>query len=453
MNEGFGGYYNETILHPLALVVLGILSLWMVLTPRRTALLPILILSCFISPAQRLVIVGLDFTMLKIMLLVGLFRVLVRGEVRIPRWGRMDSALMVFILLGTIMYLVRIGTFGAVVNRLGRIYDILGLYLLCRILLQDWGDLRAVIRCLMWLSLPVALLFVIERSTGSNMFAVFGGVPEITPIRSGKLRCTGAFAHPIIAGVFWAVVIPMFVPDFWRQQGKILPLLGVVACGLIIVATNSSTPLAAGMLVFMGFALYPFRHLFRFLFWGTLLSLTFIHFYREMPIWHLLSRIDLSGGSTGLHRYLLIQEAINTMGQWWMFGAQAQTFEVTVFRDVTNQYIGEAFRGGLMTLGLFFLVIALGFRMIWSNIRRTDLSIYQEMVVWGMGVALFVHSTVFMVLSYFAQGTTIWYLQLAIIASLPTLLDSETAKAERAEYEANRIQVQDLGQVRVWPVG
>ena len=70
MNEGFGGYYNQTILHPLALVVLGILSLWMVLTPRRTALLPILILSCFISPAQRLVIVGLDFTMLKIMLLV-----------------------------------------------------------------------------------------------------------------------------------------------------------------------------------------------------------------------------------------------------------------------------------------------------------------------------------------------------------------------------------------------
>ena len=130
--------------------------------------------------------------MLKIMLLVGLFRVLVRGEVRIPRWGRMDSALMIFILLGTIMYLVRIGTFEAVVNRLGRIYEILGLYLLCRILLQDWGDLRAVIRCLMWLSLPVALFFMshsanqhpIHRPYTVHLPSITAATPSASSLRT-----------------------------------------------------------------------------------------------------------------------------------------------------------------------------------------------------------------------------------------------------------------------------
>ena len=39
--------------------------------------------------------------------------------------------------------------------------------------------------------------------------AAMGGVPEITVVREGRLRCQGAFAHPILAGCFWAEQLPL----------------------------------------------------------------------------------------------------------------------------------------------------------------------------------------------------------------------------------------------------
>ena len=453
MREGFGDWYNQTVIHPLALVVLGILSLWMILTPRRTALLPILIVSCFISPAQRLVVVGLDFTTLKIMLLVGFVRIIVRSEVRILRWTRMDTLLVSFVLVNLAIFVMRVGSTAALVNRLGSLYDVFGLYLLFRILLRDWDDLRAVIRCLIWLSIPVAVVFLIERSTGHNAFAIFGGVPEITPIREGKLRCTGAFIHPIIAGVFWAVLMPMFMAEFWRGRGdRMLSILGLVSCTVIIVATNSSTPLASWALVFAGLSFYPFRRLMKLFLWGSVFMIVSIHFYREAPVWHLIARVDLVGGSTGYHRYLLIEGAIKTFQHWWLLGGQKEVYELAAFRDITNQYLSEALRGGLLSLVLFLSLIVCAFRTLWAALWRPGLTFYQEMMVWGMGVAIGVHCAAFFATSYFGQGPTVFYMQMAIIASLPMLLESRTAKEEQELYREERVRVRNLEMVRAWPV-
>ena len=41
---------------------------------------------------------------------------------------------------------------------------------------------------------------ILEHLTGRNVFSVFGGVPEFTVIREGKLRAQAAFAHAIVAG-------------------------------------------------------------------------------------------------------------------------------------------------------------------------------------------------------------------------------------------------------------
>ncbi len=453
MKDGFGDYYNLTVIHPLALVVLGILSLWMILSPRRTALLPILIVSVFISPAQRLVVVGLDFTMLRILLLVGFVRIIVRSEVRILRWTRMDTLLVTFVLVTAAILMARVGSTAALINRLGYLYDVFGLYLLFRILLRDWDDLRTVVRCLIWLSIPVAVFFLIERSTGHNMFAIFGGVPEITPIREGKLRCMGAFAHPIIAGVFWAVLMPMFMSEFWRGRGdRMLSILGLVSCIFIIMATNSSTPFAATGLVVAGFCSYPFRRLMNLVLWGSAFMIVCVHFYREGPVWSLLSQLDLVGGSTGYHRYLLIEGAVTTFPQWWLMGAYESVRETAGFHDITNQFIFYAVQGGLLSLVLFLCLIICAFRTCWIALWRAGLTFHQKMMVWGMFVIMGVHSAIFIAVSYFGQGPTVFHMQLAIIASLPALLESRSAKEERERYREDRVRFYNLETVRVWPV-
>ncbi len=58
---------------------------------------------------------------------------------------------------------------------------------------------------------PLVAAMLYEKATGRNVFAVLGGVSEMTLIREGKLRAQGAFQHPILAGTFGATVLPLMV--------------------------------------------------------------------------------------------------------------------------------------------------------------------------------------------------------------------------------------------------
>ena len=58
-------------------------------------------------------------------------------------------------------------------------------------------------------AIPTAIIFLNEARTGRNLFAAFGGVPSLTDMREGKLRCSGAFGNSILAGCFWASLIPL----------------------------------------------------------------------------------------------------------------------------------------------------------------------------------------------------------------------------------------------------
>ena len=73
-------WHNTTTLHPLAIALTVVLSVALFILPRRYALLPLLLAACFISPAQRIVLLTMDFTMLRLLLLVGCARIALRGE-------------------------------------------------------------------------------------------------------------------------------------------------------------------------------------------------------------------------------------------------------------------------------------------------------------------------------------------------------------------------------------
>lgn len=61
---------------------------------------------------------------------------------------------------------------------------------------------RAVALQLTVSNFAVAVFFPIASRTCQNMFASFGGVPPLTDVRDGRLRCRGAFAPAILAGCF-----------------------------------------------------------------------------------------------------------------------------------------------------------------------------------------------------------------------------------------------------------
>lgn len=421
MPENFGGlqWKDVTNIHPLGLTVVLILGMVMLFVPRRWTILPILIIACFISSVQKIVIFSLDFNLLRIMVVFGIVRIFIRGEYKSFTSKSLDKIVILWTISSFLIYTIRIGTVSAMVNRLGFAFDVFGMYFVFRCLVQNWQDIDRVILSCIFISIPVMAAFLYEQSTGHNIFSVFGGVPEMTVVREGRLRCQGAFSHAILAGCFWASLMPLVASQWWKSgKGKFWAITGLIATSTIIVCCASSTPVIGILTGILGGCMYYFRNYMRQIRWGFIISLITLHLVMRAPVWHLISRINVVGGSTGWHRFYLIDNAIKHFNEWWLLGIDSTLHWGPGMYDITNQFVFEGIQGGIITLALFILVIVYGFMNVGQILKTVAGGFYRYAISWALGVSLFIHCMNFMSVSYFGEIYVAWYLLLALIGSL-----------------------------------
>lgn len=417
-------WFNQTTVHPIGLLAVIVLGTAMLLLPRRHALIPLILMACFIAPAQRFVILTLDFNFMRVMVVAGLIRVLMRNEVFLHRWRSMDTAVVLWSVTGAMMYSLLKQDVSATVRILGFTFDTLGTYFLFRFLIRDWLDIAQVTKYFIYISVPVACAFFFESVTGRNLFSIFGGVPEFTDIREGRLRVQGAFAHPIIAGIFWASLIP-FALAMYRQpiRTKWLTIVAVCSLTVIIVTTASSTPISAAFIAVFMMALYPFRRYRNLMKWGVIGTLVALELVMNHHVWHLLARVDFVGGSTGWYRFYIIQLFIDNFSDWWLMGTNDfYTWSNGAFLGgVTNQYIWEGINGGLITLLAFLYMLYTAARTVGRLVRVAEGDRARSMLVWAMGAGLMTHTLIFLSTNYFGQIVMVWLLLLACIGSMHAL--------------------------------
>jgi hypothetical protein len=424
----------------ISILVLGLLLFAL---PRPRAVVPMLILACFV-PGQSVAIMALNFGGIRILVFLGIVRIIVFAEWKQLLWQRMDTLLVLFAGVGSLIYIVQFGTLDALKFRLGQMFDIAGMYFLFRCFINSWKDITILAKTLAIISIFVAIAFAIERSSGHNMFAVFGGVPAITMVRDGRFRCQGAFAHPILAGCFWATLIPIMATLWWRGPGmRPWAVIGVICSLIIIVLCSSSTPVAAVMFGLIGAFFFQFRRSMRAVRWTLFTILIILHLTMQGPIWGLVARIDFAGGSTGYYRFTLIDAAIRHFSDWWLLGIQSvdpwsQDYN-HYLTDITDQYVLEAVRGGIWTLVLFIAIIATAFSKL-GRVRVLEERNRGNLVTcWALGVAIFVHCIIFFGVSYFGQITSIWYLTLAMAAGLPL------AEPKKRRRKGGTLSQRDVG--------
>lgn len=426
MNEevyvvGQSAFANQTTVHPLGLGAIMLLGLCVLFFPRRWSVLPLLIAACFISSAQRIVIADADFSFLRIMVLFGVARLILRVEYVYFTWKPLDIAIILWVVSSAFFYVIRESNSAAVMNRFGFAFEAYGMYFLFRCLVQDWQDIDSIIRGCIVLSIPLAVFFLIENVTGRNFFSIFGGVPPITVVREGKLRCQGAFSHPILAGCLWASITPLFAAFWWKSSKyRAWAITGLIASLVIIFFCASSTPVMGLLSAIIGCLFFYFRNAMRIVRWGLLLLLISLHMVMNAPVWHLISRVSAVGGSTGWHRFNLINQAIINFDDWCFAGCSGQTVASWGIwaGDITNQYVLEGVNGGFLTMCLFVAVFVIAFRQVGRLWRLQVQNPYRLMLSWALGVSLFVHCMNFIGVSYFGQIWVVWYLLLATIGSL-----------------------------------
>jgi hypothetical protein len=439
--------YNRTQIHAVALALTLAMGVAMLVVRRDRVVIPLLIVACFVTHAQRIVVGGLDFSMLRILVLFGWTRVLMRGELRDFRPQLLDKALLLWLLIGTLAYsLGPRGSTGAFIFRLGVMFDAAGIYFLFRVLLRDVRDVDRAVTVFGWIALALAGPMLFEHFTRWNVFAALGGVHEITAIRDGRLRCQASFSHPIMVGNFGASTAAL-LGALWMGAPRRRAWTGaaLLASTLIVILSSSTGPLIAFLSALLGWSVWPLRRSMRSVRWVAGLVILALHLVREKPVWHLIGRISSITGGTGWHRYRLIDEAIAHFDEWWLAGTRTTLHWnlPTGPSDITNQYVLEGVRGGIGTVLSFVAVLAFGFRTVGACVRRASAlralprfpARQAALLGFGLGVCLFAHSVAFIAVSYFGQLESIFYLQLAMIPSLAAALERVPAPVGSTEHQ------------------
>jgi len=427
-------YSNATTVHPIGLVVLVACVIYLLFTDKNKVILPILFMLVFIPSAQRVVIFSIDFSFIRILILVALFRIFLKGESSKFKSVDVDMVLFFWAIWSILAYGILTSQFSGLLTRTGYMVDAVGGYLVGRAYIYNIGHLKKVINFLGIIAIPVAVLFLVERASGNNLFAVFGGVPFETLIRAGRLRCQGPFSHPIMAGIFWASVLP-WLGALWFT--KSLPTKRFILYSffilIIIINTASSTPVMSVIFVALGFALFRVKNLMPLIRVMGFCLLIALQIVMKNGVFHLIARIDIAGGSTGYHRYNLINKAFEHFDEWWMVGTLSTSHWGWGLTDITNQYILEGIRGGILAMILFVLIIVLVFRNISRKMREAE-TINDQWLLWSVGTLIFMHTMNYLAVSYFGQLTSATYLFLGASVSL-IMNDERFSKKNEKEFD------------------
>jgi hypothetical protein len=223
---------------------------------RRVALLGLFGVVCYVPMDQQILVGAFHFNSTRIALLAGFVRVIVRGEYRALTLTGIDKALVAYVVAVTGISILREGTMSEVVFCFGKDYDMVLSYFVCRCLLPAYQDMKAAILSLAWLIVPLAILLVPEMRTGHNFFAVMG-VHDEGEARHGFMRAQGPFLTPILAGVFGATLLPLFIGLYPGAKRRLLLLTGMGASASIAVSSVSGhgtfpCPVLPGVLAVAG---------------------------------------------------------------------------------------------------------------------------------------------------------------------------------------------------------
>jgi hypothetical protein len=419
----FGGG-GDTLIHPLVFIFLVLATLLIFSLPRKYVIYPFLVAAVLIPWTQVAVVGGVHFEALRILILVGCLRALLgligKDQPIVPMTS-IDKAFLLWMISSTVMFTVLWGQWASFVSAAGVAFTNLGLFFLFRFFVRDEADVERTIKALGYVCLICGFLMLSEQITHRNIFGYIGTMPSLAvEFREGKYRSQASFLHPLLAGAFGATIVPLFV-GLWvkNRKARVAAALGLIGSTLMAVTSMSSTSLMAIFAGACALSLWPLRRRMRTVRWAVLSVLVALHLVMKAPVWALIARIDLTGGSSGYHRFELVNQTIYRFGEWWLIGTTNQANWGWDMWDNIDWYVAQCTGGGLLTLILFVAVLVYAFKKIGKSRQAAEMAGNKtnEFFIWTLGATLFSNAVTFIGVSYFDQSIVVWLLFLAIVCA------------------------------------
>lgn len=407
-----------------ALIFLVVSATAVMFLRRELAPIPLLASCCYMTLGQGIDFGPVSLPVYRLILAIGLLRVLVRREALAGGLNAIDKLMIVWALWMVFAGFFHIwGAGSGPIYASGFVYNVLLVYLLTRAWCKDLEELMALLRIVAWLLVPVAIAMVTEHLRHVNYFgAMFGGVMEGVYVRDGQVRAQGPFAHPILAGTVGAVCIPLMM-GIWKRY-RLSAMVGTGACILIVIASTSSGPLVSLIMALLGLLAWSIRTMMPVLRWGVLGAYLSAEMLMTRPAYYLISEIDLTGSSTGWHRSHLIQQAIGHLSEWWAFGTDRTAHWMPYsldgrHADITNYYLWIGVIGGLPAMLALIAIMWRAFVWVGESMRSIDTGDKErQFMIWCLGAGLFAHAGTSFSVAYFDQTMLFFWLNIGVISAL-----------------------------------
>ncbi len=426
----------------LAFLIISVTALMAL--PRKWAPIPLLASCCYMTIGQGIELGPVSLPVYRIVLAVGLLRVIVRRETIVGGTNTIDKLIVAWagwMIFASFFHEWRPGS--GPVYASGFVFNVTLVYFLTRVWCSDLSELMAVLRIVGWLLVPVAVAMLAEHMLERNYFGMlFGGVSDDVYVRDGRIRAQGPFAHPLLAGTVGAVCFPLMI-GIWRRY-RISATMGMVACVAIVLASTSSGPLMS-LLLGMGALLMWFRRsLLRAARWAVIGAYVSAELLMTRPAYYLISKIDLTGSSTGWHRSRLIESAFAHLSEWWLFGTDYTVHWMGIavddagrHSDITNYYLWIGVIGGFPAMLLLIAILWRAFTWVGRSVRKApDTLREQRFMIWCLGAGLFAHACTSLSMGYPDQSMMFFWLNVGAISSMYSVVVMATAAERRASVVA-----------------
>lgn len=420
-------------------------SIMLIVLPRRLAPLPLLVGACYMTLGSGIEIGMLHFPIIRILVAVGICRVIIRSERLAGKMNTLDWLIIAWAGWALMSSLFHDDPGKVLINHLGLTYNACGIYFLLRLFCRSLDDVVTVCVITALLLVPLSMEMLAERISGYNLFSTLGGVPEYSEIRDGRIRAQGPFASSILAGTVGAVTLPLMI-GLWQRHQKIA-FVGMIACMTIVIASVSSGPIMSAIWGIGALLMWHWRTQMRVIRWLAVLGYIGLDLIMKAPAYYLMARIDLTGSSTGWHRAVLIETALKHLPEWWFAGTDYTrhwldygAFWSPNHIDITNHYLDIGVRGGLPLVFLFIAIIAKGFSLVGQYLQQgAKVPSELRFLIWSVGASLFVHAVTCISISYFDQSVLFLYLTLAVIGSLwsGSVIRSKVNIAQESRIDAS----------------
>ena len=183
--------------------------------------------------------------------------------------------------------------------------------------------------------------------------------------------------------------------------------------------------------------------------WTAVIMIILLSIVMQDPVYYLIARVDLTGGSTGWHRAELIHAAVTHVNEWGLGGTDYTRHWMPTgvewnanHTDITNHYIKMGVWGGLLLVAVFVSVLVKCFALVGKVLRTKGKLVGDEkFVMWLLGSILFGHATTFVSVTYYDQSLVFLYFNLASISSIAAAVAKRKAVKTPARQTAPRPEV------------